>query len=64
MGADERRVAGIGDNLIRLSIGLEHADDLIDDLSRALRPGSEAAPLCRYEELARRENERRQDSRT
>lgn len=64
MGADARRVAGIGDNLVRLSIGLEHADDLIDDLSRALRPGSEAAPLCRYEELARRENERRQDSRT
>lgn len=64
MGADARRVAGIGDNLIRLSIGLEHADDLIDDLSRALGPVSEAAPLCRYEELARRENERRQHSRT
>jgi cystathionine gamma-synthase len=64
MGADARRVAGIGDNLIRLSIGLEHADDLVDDLSRALGSGSEAAPLCRYEELARRENERRGASRT
>jgi len=27
---------GIGDGLIRLSVGLEHADDLIADLCRAL----------------------------
>jgi len=31
-----RRANGISDGLIRLSVGLEHADDLIDDLDRAL----------------------------
>jgi cystathionine beta-lyase/cystathionine gamma-synthase len=31
-----RRAAGIADNLIRLSVGLEDVDDLIDDLTRAL----------------------------
>ena len=29
--------AGVGPGTVRLSIGLEHADDLIDDLGRALR---------------------------
>jgi hypothetical protein len=29
--------AGIGQGTIRLSIGLEDADDLIDDLKRALK---------------------------
>jgi cystathionine gamma-lyase len=33
----ERLRAGIGDNLIRLSIGIEHKDDLIGDLEQALR---------------------------
>ncbi|HXN16381.1 MAG TPA: PLP-dependent transferase, partial [Usitatibacter sp.] len=28
--------AGIGPGTVRLSIGLEHPDDLIEDLSRAL----------------------------
>jgi O-acetylhomoserine/O-acetylserine sulfhydrylase-like pyridoxal-dependent enzyme len=31
-----RRAAGIADGLIRLSVGLEDADDLIDDFDRAL----------------------------
>jgi len=31
-----RQKAGIGDDLIRLSIGLEHHEDLIEDLSQAL----------------------------
>ena len=31
-----RRTAGIGDGLVRLSIGLEHDDDLIADLAQAL----------------------------
>ncbi|AEG17995.1 trans-sulfuration enzyme family protein [Methanobacterium paludis] len=34
MAEDARRKAGITDDLIRLSIGLEDADDLIEDLSR------------------------------
>ncbi len=34
--AEARRAHGIGDALIRLSVGLEDADDLIDDLARGL----------------------------
>jgi cystathionine gamma-lyase len=33
---DVRRSMGIGDELIRLSVGLEHSDDLIADLDQAL----------------------------
>jgi cystathionine gamma-synthase len=36
MGADARRRAGIGDGLLRLSIGLEHEDDLIAGLAQGL----------------------------
>lgn len=36
MGAEARAVAGIGDGLLRLSIGLEHEDDLIAGLARGL----------------------------
>jgi len=32
-----RRSIGIADNYLRLSVGLEHVDDLKDDLDRALR---------------------------
>jgi cystathionine gamma-synthase len=35
MGAEARRVAGIGDSLLRLSIGLESEADLLGDLQRA-----------------------------
>ena len=36
MTAEERRSAGIADHLIRLSIGLEAANDLIQDFESAL----------------------------
>ncbi|MCK4964545.1 MAG: PLP-dependent transferase, partial [Dehalococcoidia bacterium] len=36
MPEDVRRAVGITDALIRLSVGLEHADDLIEDLAQAL----------------------------
>ena len=36
MPADYRAQIGISDNLIRVSIGLEHPDDLIADFRRAL----------------------------
>jgi cystathionine beta-lyase/cystathionine gamma-synthase len=36
MTHDEREALGITDGLIRLSIGLEHPDDIIDDLSDSL----------------------------
>jgi methionine-gamma-lyase len=34
--AEERRMAGISDGLIRVSVGLEHVADIIADLSQAL----------------------------
>jgi cystathionine gamma-synthase len=36
MDDDARRRAGIGDGLLRLSVGLEHPEDLIADLDQAL----------------------------
>ena len=32
----EREISGAGDNVIRLSIGLEHSDDIINDLKVSL----------------------------
>lgn len=37
VSAEERAVLGIGDNLIRLSVGLEDVGDLISDLDGALK---------------------------
>ena len=34
--AEERRLSGIGDNLVRLSVGLEDVADLMEDLDAAL----------------------------
>ena len=34
--------AGIGPGTVRLSVGLEDADDLLDDLSRALKAAAKA----------------------
>ena len=36
MDAESRRAVGIGDSLIRLSVGIENVDDLLADLSQAL----------------------------
>ena len=36
MSADEQRQAGVKPEMIRLSVGIEHIDDLIDDLNQAL----------------------------
>ena len=33
---EQRRKLGISDGLVRLSVGLEHVDDLIADLDQAL----------------------------
>ena len=35
--AERRRALGISDGLIRLSVGIEHVDDLLEDLAQALR---------------------------
>ncbi|HKW80016.1 MAG TPA: O-acetylhomoserine aminocarboxypropyltransferase [Casimicrobiaceae bacterium] len=42
MSAAELRKSGITEGTIRLSVGLEHADDLIEDLSRALYAAGKA----------------------
>ena len=42
MSADALAAAGIGEGMVRLSIGLEDARDLIDDLDRALRRAARA----------------------
>lgn len=34
--ADVRRAAGMADGLVRLSVGIEHVDDLIEDVERGL----------------------------
>jgi methionine-gamma-lyase len=34
--AEDRRHAGIGDGLVRLSVGIESVNDLIHDLEQAL----------------------------
>jgi O-succinylhomoserine sulfhydrylase len=36
IGAEGRRAVGIGESTVRLSVGLEDVDDLIDDLAQAL----------------------------
>ena len=34
--SEQREVLGISDGLVRLSVGIEHPDDLIADLERGL----------------------------
>lgn len=36
MGAEQRALMGISDNLLRISVGIEETQDLIDDFSQAL----------------------------
>jgi O-acetylhomoserine (thiol)-lyase len=36
MAPDEQRKAGVAPETIRLSVGIEHVDDIIDDLDQAL----------------------------
>ena len=47
MDADARRAAGIGDNLLRISVGIEDATDLADDLRAALRRADQASNVAR-----------------
>ena len=43
MTAEARAAAGITDGLLRLSVGIEHADDLVADLRAALQRAQDAA---------------------
>lgn len=36
LNAEEQKAAGVSEDMIRISVGLENADDLIDDLAQAL----------------------------
>jgi cystathionine gamma-synthase len=36
MPVEARATAGIGDGLLRLSVGIEHVDDLVADIQAAL----------------------------
>lgn len=44
MTPEQRAALGIGDGLVRLSVGLETVEDLIEDLDGALAECAEAAP--------------------
>ena len=48
MSPEARVAAGIGDGLLRLSVGIEHADDLVADLVAALDRAAAAADTDRY----------------
>jgi O-acetylhomoserine (thiol)-lyase len=37
MSAEQLKQAGLGEELVRLSIGIEAADDIVEDLAQALR---------------------------
>lgn len=43
MSPDARAAAGISDGLLRLSVGIEHADDLVADIQAALQRAQDAA---------------------
>jgi cystathionine beta-lyase/cystathionine gamma-synthase len=36
LSPEHRRLLGVSDSLVRISIGLEAADDLLEDIGRAL----------------------------
>ena len=43
LGAEQLRAAGVGEDMIRLSVGLEDPDDILEDLNRALRAARKVA---------------------
>ncbi len=42
MDAAQLKAAGLGEELVRLSIGIEAASDIVDDLAQALRASQRA----------------------
>jgi O-acetylhomoserine (thiol)-lyase len=47
MSTEEQRNAGVTPDMVRLSVGIEHADDIIEDLSQALGVASGVQSLVR-----------------
>ena len=54
MTAEARAAAGISDGLVRLSVGIEHADDLVADLAAALDRAAAVADVDRPQKLGTR----------
>ena len=44
IGAEERAKLGINDGTVRISVGLEDAQDIIDDLEQAPPVGADVSP--------------------
>ena len=44
--AEEQLATGVNDGYVRLSIGIEHADDIIADLKQALDAAAKATPAA------------------
>jgi O-acetylhomoserine (thiol)-lyase len=44
LSAEDRQAAGIGDDLVRLSVGLEDVDDIVHDLDRAFGGARKVVP--------------------
>jgi O-acetylhomoserine (thiol)-lyase len=45
MSAEEQRKAGVTPEMIRLSVGIEHISDIVEDLSQALDAASAQASV-------------------
>jgi cystathionine gamma-synthase len=56
MPQEAQAAAGISDSLLRLSVGLEHEDDLIADLDRALAACSDILPVRQQADGRKRQN--------
>ncbi|UTA55483.1 O-succinylhomoserine (thiol)-lyase [Lysobacter soli] len=46
MSPEAREAAGIGDGLLRLSVGIEHVDDLVADIAAALERAEQAVSIA------------------
>ena len=44
--AKERRKAGLSDGLVRLSVGIEHVDDLLADVQQAIERSATPVKLA------------------
>jgi len=50
MSAADLKAAGVGEDMIRLSVGLEDADDILADLETGLRAAQKAAARAKAAE--------------
>ena len=55
MTAEEQRRAGVTPETIRLSVGIEHVDDILEDISQALEIAMRSQPTASGATLVRSE---------